>query len=221
MDTVPGVLYVTPAYSIENFYVGSDTFATIVQDVFGISRSVVNDNGATSKNPEFESLTQAYGAFLSEISSKVLVPLNAYVKAAVHKFVDGADSRLRLNDFSMASLVTVELDVVSVAGDPLGVKELETALRTEGLITKEEFEAQLAGFPLDGVLSNGRGKFALEVVGRVLKQLWDDSAKNKPKYFSKKRLPAAAYSRETILADLSGFAYTPPCLKEFLTKTFN
>ena len=216
IDPIEKTLYVTSSYSIENFYSFPEVLQSILHDIFHIGKDVIDENGDRAANPERARIVASYKKLIDSLNAEVLLPLNAFVRAVVDSGL-AQKAKLQLWKFTLTELTTISLKGHRLVDGPITFERLKTRFATGTLISNADYEHHLSELAVHDLLVFGRGKFYVEVLETVLKELWDDSRKPKPVFFAKKREPALSYNKTTLLTDISGFATTPANLKSFLS----
>ena len=204
----PERIYVTPCYSIENFYVTESSFKKILSAEFDVTE--FNEN-----KDDFVKCVAVYNDRLIEFLSGIL-SFNCWVKA--HRIMrrdDPSVKNLNLSNISTKDLIKVNLDTVSVIydfDDPFGVFN---DLSDFCFCTSALDEAYESFKDLDR-LSSFRGKQQIDFIRELLLKLKNDKTSKVPSFFSRKGNVPISLSRDNIISELSQYADTPDCLVRFL-----
>jgi hypothetical protein len=218
LEIIPRILYVTPSYSIENFYICFGALRRIISDLMGLPIVISTGQGLES-NPEIENVVTIYESRMNELNSRLLLPLNAFILAAIEREREAPGQELGLDKFRVGGLMDISISHLHLKMEP-SFENIKSLFPKCTGVTIERFDAAFARLRERDLMTTGRGKFLLEAGGRLIKELFDDAQKSRPRYFKKKLTVNASYNKETILHDLSRSADTPLCLKEFLSRYF-
>ncbi|PQA76365.1 DUF4435 domain-containing protein [Rhodoferax sp. TS-BS-61-7] len=204
--------YLTPCYSIENFY-----FSVDVVDRFLTDRLQLFE--VTDRTELARVIANVEAWHNSAVS--VLLPYCALMALAKEQ----GDASKGLADFLRNQLFTKVVTLRRTAGgvepvvmmDPM---EIRDQLMSNWPVTLDDLQAQIDhwreiwGADLHKII---RGKFLIPCVGTMLSVLVEDSNKRKGNSLFSRRRPCSHQVRENeILGTLSRFADTPACLIRFL-----
>lgn len=189
-------IYVTPCYSIENFYVEDSCFEELLKGELALRKSSID----------------------SKINEDFTLGLN-YLKKEREKFIEDT---LNINIWyylqnkkSKSCAHSIKLsNIKSLKGIKLPVKFDELKDKTEGYIdlTEEEIEG-VGKWLMNNPIKNFRGKYYEEFLATTISRMKQD-ANN---IFKNKRKFNIQPSKDNIVSLLAQYAHTPNCLKEYLT----
>jgi len=203
-------VYITGVYSIENFYTPVSVFKSIISAEFGIS-----EYGEDSS--DFEECVVLYIAAFRDFCQCVS-SFNFFAKA--HRIMerDGKKAgKLNIRNVKLSDLVSIELDKVRINYDPAHPASLFKDLE-DPTIAPESLAEAVETLPSDSWDKTFRGKQQLEFLRLFLSQLKADRCNNVPTKFSKKGNVKLGLSKENCISELSQYALTPQCLKNFLLR---
>ncbi|MGT8905296.1 DUF4435 domain-containing protein [Bacillus safensis] len=214
-------VYITPYYSIENFYVNQNSFKRLIIKEFGIN--IFED--------DFKKVTEDFASQYKEFL-KIISPLNAFI----YSFLK-AEEEIIIDKFRLADFIDIKVDTVIKLKDT-GFDSLKTYYKEklERDITrrKQHAENNLNKFNavidkvendffnnLQKVLDNKEtlthGKIALFFLIKFIEDL--KLVNKKSNYFSRKRQSVYIdIQSNNILSNLSQYAQTTDCLIFFLKK---
>lgn len=197
-------LYVTPCYSIENFYISNLAFKKLLNREFGI-------------NPTDEDMTKVsndYNERLKEFNQCTLI-MNAWLACQRTKEKEmGKKDGIVLKDFKVSKLFSeISIDKITCK-EEITIDKMKSLFPNFIEITDILMNEKIALFRNDqfGLLS--RGKFQIDYLRKIIHSL---ILKNKNRdYFSKEYTSVRINPEVNILSALSDYADTPQCLIEFL-----
>jgi hypothetical protein len=205
----PATLYITNTYSIENLYTTVGVFRSILSAEFGISA-----NGDDSE--DFKSLSIAYAKVLDEFC-ECAKWFNYYAKA--HRIMerDGTTNvKLNIRNVKVNDLAEVRIDGVTIKYDPERPELLFRDFNGHPLDQMAVQEA-VATLPRTEWRAMFRGKQQLEFLRTFLSQLKIDRSAQAPRFFRARGNVKLGLSKENCISELSQYAETPSCLREFLS----
>ncbi|NIE52281.1 DUF4435 domain-containing protein [Pantoea sp. Ap-870] len=218
-------IYITPTYSIENFYVSLSFFKKVLSRKFYL---IANDEF----NKDFETCCDNFVARIEEFIQGIK-ELDVYLRCNRLMFKNNNDNiRINARDIKLDNLFSISLDTVVVKSDALTVlgKKIEDFDNIALASSYEYYEGQ-SNIELSKVI---RGKFMFYFIHKYLFRLKEDNRKKNPCLFvdsyalSKKtddtkrvfnKTKISVYKdHEDILSDLCQFADVPSCLITFLSR---
>lgn len=223
-NSFPEKIYVTPTYSIENFYVTMSFFKKILRHKFHLAE---ND----PENNDFNICCENFSSRISEFISQV-TELDALLRCnRIMYEVNNVNSKINARDINLNDLFRISLDEVSLKTDILTVlhKSIDD-FDSNSLETSRQYYVGKDDSQLAKVI---RGKFMFFFLHQYLFRLKEDNVKRTPTFFpdscrlsrgtkedrrtfTKTRLTLNKESQD-ILSDLCQFADVPNCLTDFLT----
>jgi hypothetical protein len=197
-------LYVTPCYSVENFYIGENALRKIFIAEYGVENF--------SSNDELDTLLRRYSRLLTALAES-LTTLNAWIVLQREK--EGPSSKLNLSNKKLADFVRISLDEVE---QRYNREDLVTLFPEAVAISDEELQEKERELQAVNRACSFRGKYFVEFLRVFLQMLKNDSGNAAPTYFKEKKKVKLNLSKANILSELSQYADTPDCLKDFLRK---
>ena len=210
-------LYMTPCYSIENFYVTRSTISRIIRDCFKVEEYKIV-SGELVVCDEYSRITNYIYQFIDSLQTEYVFPLNAYILAGKKALRNGKaieKDQFVYKNFSFSEYVDISFKRINKKKE-INFINLTISLNAGGLISEEEFEKELGQLKQSGRVMDLRGKNNFEIFSLVMRNVFEDAGKSVPKIFSKKKDDKISFNLQTALGDLSSFADTPLCLREFL-----
>lgn len=199
-STISSDIYVTPCYSIENFYVSQPTIEEILKCEFNILPSDEN----------YAKILSLYNTEQQNFYDAIL-EFNAWY-ACLKRLT--SNTGVSLNDNMPAEFINLQIGNITKTYTLQDVEEKfqEATLK----IDESDIQKMINTLNIDPVMSL-RGKYQLQFLETFLRFLIDD-ANNKiqRKYITKKTTFNIA--RSTLLSQLSQYAITPGCLTEYVLK---
>ena len=201
-------VYITPCYSVENFYFSEDTLKRVLTAEFGVS--------------EFSDERSCYEKVIREFSERrseyvlAISGFNFLVRELRLMESSGSlDGRMNINNLSISDLIDLELgECVSKKYDEFSPRKLFPELPEElelSLSRSEEF------FRDKDLNLWFRGKNHLEFIRVFLCKLKEDRCrKNDRVVFNKKGNVKLQITKVNCISELSQYADTPECLRVFL-----
>ncbi|WP_405128499.1 DUF4435 domain-containing protein [Pseudoalteromonas sp. PB2-1] len=200
-------VYVTPCYSIENFYVSNSAFQRILSAEFGITDSIENHQCFENAINLF---TETKASFLGNIK-----PFNSFIRTIrMMEKTGDCHRKLNINNIKFEDLISVSLDSTEKNYDEKNPKSIFQDLDNDIVINTSESDEYLSD--LDGEIWF-RGKQNLEFFRIYLDKLKQDRCKkNGRQVFKNKGNVKLQLSKGNCLSELSQYADTPGCLVDFL-----
>lgn len=215
-DKVKDTMYVTPCYSIENFYSTEETLKKILQNEFNMNGSDEN----------FIKIVKQYTESLDSYHNKLLL-LNAWLSCQ-HDIRISTKSSTRLNVNEVLkkyfkvddNMFDIDLNLKLNIFDDLENKEiLENNLFTSApKVTTDMINSKIAYFNNIDKSCMFRGKFELKFFIDFLKRLKEEATSKHPKILTKKYKCALSFKLEDSISVLAQYSNTPNCLIQFLDK---
>ncbi|WP_186366994.1 DUF4435 domain-containing protein [Yersinia aleksiciae] len=198
--------YVTPCYSVENFYLHPEAFKQFLTSEMNIS-----PYGEESEC--HEKVCEIFNDFIQDIKNKLL-DFNVWAYAYKCNESNGKLAELNLNNIDLDKLV--ELEGFSLKRNYGDCQEIfpNTYKLDENLISsaKTFFENDK-----EIMISKMRGKQLLECLRVFLEAIKRDrSLKKERVIFKNKGTVKITLTKSNMLSEYSQYAHTPTCLKQFL-----
>lgn len=190
-------LYITPCYSIENLYANIETFKNILEAEFSLN---VTD-------PDFIKCVDLFEILFEKFCTQ-MIPFNALVLIRSEKKLNNGKVSLNIKTRQVISISLGGIekgnkysDIYKLQED-LEVTDQDLEFATQRIIESQEF------------IEKFRGKNQLDFLVEVLNLL--KSRKDDLTFFSIKRDNITLNITSNRLSELSQYAKTPQCLKEFI-----
>ncbi|WP_155740274.1 DUF4435 domain-containing protein [Burkholderia territorii] len=197
--------YVTPGYSIENFYITDEAFAAILQNEFDM-------HGYEYRN-KIAKLTQTFNGWRERMCRSAAM-LNAWI--FFQKQQPGYS--LNLSDVKFTELFELSFNGRRFSCKPrYNLTALKHLFPSASPASAKNIAASLVQLQQNGSAElSYRGKYFMEFLHFALDHLKKD-ALNKPHlFFGKKIKPTLPLTKRNLLNELAQHATTPPCLRTFL-----
>jgi len=196
-----GAIYMTPCYSVENLYIDKLVVRKILTEEF-----LLDD---FDNSEELENIIELYEQRLAELVAS-LTPLNAWI--AIQREKEDASSKLNLGSTKLNKFVTISLEKVD---SKYTIDSLDAMFPDAIEVSEGELQTKILEFDGGNKVLLFRGKYLIEFLRVFLDLLKEDKRNSIPNYFSSKSNVKLVLSKN-ILSELSQYAITPDCLKEFL-----
>ena len=217
-DKIENELYVTPCYSIENFYSAEDTLKRILNSEFNMKE----------KDENFIKILDLYTTLLTNYHDELLF-LNAWLSCQYDiRIKTSASTRLDINEVlknyfkNNENMFDVSLSLRANIFDDLKNKDIleNTLFKDAPKILDDLLNKKLALF--NSIDFNKacmfRGKFELKFFIDFLKRLKEEATSKQPKILTKKYKCTLSFKLEDSISVLTQYSNTPNCLIEFLDK---
>jgi hypothetical protein len=202
-------IYLTPCYSIENLYISNSTFERIIAAEFGLSDT-------TEEHKCYEKLLNIYiktkDSYLQEIKY-----FNCLIRELRKMEYKGTiNSRLNINNLSIDDLVSVNIGNVVKKYNENAPFSLFSELPHDLQVCLQSSEDHFAELSAELWY---RGKQHLEFLRVFLGRVKEDRCKKTSRIlFQSKGNVKLSLTKANTISELSQYADTPPCLKEFLER---
>lgn len=208
-------IYVTPYYSIENFYTIEEAFENILVNEFNIPRNCEC----------FQKSIDYFTKSKSNFHSKIIY-LNAYLYC-VADYRNSADISFRLNiddsikrKFSgsniFENIVASNLVDINIPTELLNKIELEKIFTQSPHISQIDFDEKLKFLENSDKSETFRGKFELHFLISFLKRFQNEICKKNNIICQKKYKCSLRFEYATSLSQLTNNAITKECLIKYL-----
>lgn len=201
-------IYQTASYSIENYYTTENSLKNIISSEFNISE-------CGDEASDFEKIINKYVDLL-EIFCYALSEFNYFAKA--HRIMERENKSiqsLNLSNVKLSDLVKVELDGINIIYDLENPSSVFKDSKDFVFAARAISEARET-LPKEKWATHFRGKQQLEFLRQWLSLLKADRCAKVPKFFSKSGNVKISLSRENCISELSQYASTPACLRDFI-----
>lgn len=204
-------IYVTPTYSIENLYCTKEAFEKILISEFKMNRT----------DDDFNKCLDNYLKLQNQFNEEILI-FNAWLSCqSDYRKENDTTTRLKIDKKTKAYFEKIVLpDLNSIKSIPeINTKEnLEIIFEDSPIIDNEILNKKIDLLKQVNKTDNFRGKFLIRFLESYLSRLQSifgvENTHFEKTYSCKLRIENA-----TICSNLSQYASTPPCLKEYL-KTY-
>jgi hypothetical protein len=196
-----GAVYQTPCYSIENCYATETCFLRVASAELKVSP----DGEEAAIHAE---LLSRFRERQSEFDAAIR-PVNAWIKA--HRKLEQEErtsKRLNLSQFTVDNFVVIAWDGVTRVPD-----ELSRIFKDGEALSAEQLKEADDSFGDEGFTSKFRGKFECDFLRTFLVCLKDVRVPPLAQIGPRLRLQL---SRRNFISELSQYADTPPCLRQFI-----
>jgi hypothetical protein len=215
-DKVEDKLYVTPCYSIENFYSTKDTLKRILNSEFNMKEREEN----------FIKILDLYTTLLTNYHDELLF-LNAWLSCQYDiRIKTNTSTRLDINEVlknyfkNNENMFDVDLNLrVNIFDDLRNKDILENILFKDApKITDDLLDEKLVLFNSNDFnkACMFRGKFELKFFIDFLKRLKEEATAKEQKILTKKYKCSLSFKLEDSISVLTQYSNTPNCLIEFL-----
>jgi len=197
-------VYETPCYSIENLYTTVDCFRRVLQSEFGITDGV-HDGTALEKCCElFQKTHQSFHEAITELNAWIWLQRNNNINTA---------SALNLRGVKLDRFVGVSLGAITKR---YTVAELKDVFPQAPAVDENTLVSKIVEFQSSDRRRLFRGKYEIEFLRLMLTKLMEDFRSAEPRFFPRQGKVKCTLSRENIISELSQYADTPECLREYL-----
>ena len=202
-------LYVTPCYSIENLYSSKEVIERVLINEFELGTIACLD--------ERRRIGSLYCKWINEFSLKIFW-FNAWIRYQKQILAAQNRGRLNLNNVQLDQLLRIKFSGRRVSIDvKYGIRVLKTLFPDSTPVKKNTIDIQATRLLRQcDRIKFIRGKYIIEFVRRILMHWRQDVNCDAPKIFAARRAVGFGMSVRNILAELSQYADTPPCLIRFL-----
>jgi hypothetical protein len=201
-------LYVTPCYSVENLYISTDAYLRILSAEFGINDSKEDELCYANSIKAFETTKSAY--------LNAIKPFNLLIRELrlMEKSGD-LEGRLNINNIKFEDLVKIDLESAEKVYNEQKPSSLFPDLERNILINLNNSEKHFESLSGEQWF---RGKQNLEFFRIFLEKLKTERCKKESprQIFKDKGNVKLQISKGNCISELSQYADTPACLKEFL-----
>jgi hypothetical protein len=201
--SVQSDIYVTPCYSVENFFVSRTAFCRLLGAEFSLKDE-------DSCRPDFQSALKLYDSCMESFCNATNV-LNGWI---FHQRRRGAT--MNLKNLNVSTIVDYSL-AGSVAN--YSIQSLETIFPNSHSLSQSEIDAWVLSIPESQRIDTYRGKYLLQCYCKFIKEIISDRNNRRPQYFSSRAKVSLTLHEGNLISQLSQYADTPPCLMEFLIRT--
>lgn len=220
----PEKIYVTPTYSIENFYVSMKFFKKILRHKFYLAENDSENDDFNLICGNFTSRRQEFVSQITELDALLRCNRIMYEENDIVSKINARD--INLNNFIRISLndVSLNTDAFTILGK--SIEDFENSVLES---SRQYYE----GKDTSQLVKVIRGKFMFYFMHQYLFRLKEDNIKRNPSFFpdsyrlsrapreerrifTKTRLSLNKESQD-ILSDLCQFADVPSCLTDFLS----
>jgi len=200
-------VYITPCYSVENLYTSNEVFQRVLRSEFGIS-----EVGEFSQC--YQKCIQIFNSRKQEFLSAIQ-DFNQLIFLLRQKEKDGTlKTRLNINNIEISSLVSISLEKVDKVYDVSLPKSIFSELPDNLSI---DISQATPYFVEKDAETWYRGKQNLEFIRIFLGLLRQDKGKKENReIFQCRSSVKLQLTKSNTISELSQYANTPNCLREFL-----
>jgi hypothetical protein len=197
-------IYVTPLYSIENFYTTLKAFKKIIKLFFKIDET----------DPDFDRCIKLYEERKKEFYNCSLL-LNAWIACQADLWKQGIESKYNLDKINLKELIIINLNEVK---QNYSLESLENLFPEAPKIEREKINRKIHEYKSNPEFLS-RGKFEIEFLIEFLELLLSEIREGK-NGFSKKKIPVCI-SKKKFVSEMTPYAETPDCLTKYIKKRWN
>ncbi len=203
-------IYVTPTYSLENFYVNEKSVEKIVIYEFKFAKETL----------DFVNIMGVYRNLINQFLNNV-DKLNIWLacQADIRKEQDTL-TRLKidksLNGYIKKSMICDKLTTYTKIEEISTIDKIERIFSDAPKVSKERYEKKEREFDSIDKLSKYRGKLMLRFLEAFLFKLQSFDFKKNNNVFEKKYSSSLRIEYNTMCSALSQYAETPQCLRDYL-----
>lgn len=195
------LIYETPSYAIENFYVSLDAFKRMLNIEFGINYS---DN-------DFKKCVEDYQDRKKEFHEYTIL-LNAWLSYQINK-----GKEVNLSEFKISKLFSkISIQEITLK-NIIDIEKIEELFPNTIELEEEDLEEERKKFNKEEKLF--RGKFEIEFLQKIIDSLIQVNRNGD--YFSCKYNSVTINPHINPISSLTGYADTPECLIKFLKQFEN
>lgn len=208
----PERVYITPCYSVENLYASKSCLNSILSAEFKVTE-------LNALSTEHQKCIAAFEARFKEVFEHLL-PFNSWAKSRVIQIRSHETPvKMILKKATLEKLIDITLTGCTIKYNPSDISTLFNNIDNSMLCTKSVKEATNS-FPSQSRLKKFRGKQQVEAFRQFLIALKNDFTTPGNIIFTKKgKLKIVLDSEDTdLLSEISQYAETPDCLRDFLAK---
>jgi len=206
-------LYITPSYSIENFYTTQKVFERIIKSEFHLTEIDVN----------FEKLVELFLERQKEFH-EIILDVNVWIATQNYFLYTKEKRNIPYNQLSLDKILKISLEKIESKHYNI-VTFLENKFSKSFLIENEEinnkFQELKTLFSESNFQIIFRGKFEIDFLNKFLKLLVEKANQKDGKGLDfidiNEKIKIKLTLNDTI-ANLTQYADTPSCLKEFVQK---
>jgi len=203
-------IYMTPYYSIENFYTSVEALIEILKNEFNLKE----------ENPDFMTAIDLYKKLQSEFHKRTLI-INSWL-ASQHDIRKDKGIKTHLNidqylEKYFKRIVNEDLNSLSDFSDLNDVDFIENNIFINSpKVAKQSLNRKIGIFKKSVTQKAFRGKFELRFLVSFLNRLKDEICKKKPNLFTKKYKCNLRFEYINALSVLTQYAETTTCLTKYL-----
>lgn len=200
--------YVTPCYSVENFYLNSESFSCFLM-------AEMNLSPYGEERECYNKTLEVYRAFINDLE-KIFLDFNSWIYIYKINEYEGRNVELNLNNIDVDKLVEFDCFALKrIYGTCLELFPNAYEIDDEMLLSAKSYFEDLE-VPL---INNFRGKQLLECLRIFLEALKRDRTQKKDRViFENKGSVKIMLTKNNMLSEYSQYANTPKCLKKFLAQ---
>ncbi len=197
-------LYETPCYSVENFFTSLGCFRQILKSEFGITEGGFPSETLDRCSELFRETQRMFHDAMTELNAWIYIQRNSN---------KAGPSILNLRNVKFDRFVAVGLGAVNKL---YTLQELTELFPVAPPVDEQMLRAKVLEFQNADRQRLFRGKYEAEFLRLFLAKLIDDFSSKAPNFFPKSGKVKCHLSRENLISELSQYADTPDCLREFL-----
>ncbi len=196
-------LYVTPVYSVENFYATESFICRFLRGQFDL-----NDHNS---NEIIEAICKRFRAWRTKFL-KSMLDFNAWI--AIQK--KDPSYSLNLNDLKIEEFVSMKWTHSKFEiSKKYNLRKLVQAFPLLPKLARADLDVEISSSFSGDLGAAIRGKFLVDFMYEVVTKLISDAKQKVPLFFDRKRVVTFNLSKSNFISDLSAYADTPDCFREF------
>jgi hypothetical protein len=204
-------IYETPVHSIENLYTGRDTMEQVLVRLLNIER----------RSSDFEKCLNTYLSLFDRFHQSVM-PINAWLSCYIDKRHNvGIEKQVHLRDILddlFSEVVSVDLTNIQIVKPINTFEELQVFFNNAIDVTHELFDLKINGYQFENPFSLFRGKFEIQFLSSFLHRLKHKIQAKNNGFSEKKYKCDYSFNEGIIINQLSMYAATPICLREYIRR---
>lgn len=201
-------IYETPYYSVENFYTQEHTLTEFLTGNLGILA------GSADFDLAIDLFRRAKNDFY-----QLCRPVNAYLRCIAHKRAAGITPRLKIdNKINFKDGVSITVDGFQLNGIPSDLAGMEALFNTAGIVSQQEFTAELATISVEDMGLVGRGKFEMQFMVHFFVRFKDGIVDRSKQVLSSLYKCKANVDPNTFVNDFRSYAIEPEALRTYIRR---
>lgn len=192
-SNIPDDIYITPGYSVENFYVSKNCYTKILEGLFHLDIT----------NPKYSKCENLFNVRLKNFVDAVSD------FCAWYKYIrmNGIQASIKLGESFPTNFA--QIDIHGIHREVYSIIDLNNAYPDIPNVTQDQLNQELANINITTI----RGKYVMQFIETLISFLVKDSKNGKIYTDSKIEFEV---NRKTLLTRLSAYADTTSCLRDYV-----